>query len=129
METSKRMSLIRPNKTKPEVVIRKILIEMGHRYRKNLSCIPGRPDIVFTKKRKIIFINGCFWHRHPNCKKATFPKSNVMYWEKKFQRTLERDKLNLEKLLKMDWSVLVIWECELRNMNSVRNKIKDFLEG
>lgn len=113
---SQNMARIKSKNTKPEIYIRKLLYKMGYRYRVNYSRLPGTPDIFILKYNTAIFVNGCFWHRHENCKIATFPKTNTKYWEKKFRRNVERDIEVREKLFEMDISVITIWECEINKM-------------
>ena len=113
---SQNMARIKSKNTKPEIYIRKLLYKMGYRYRVNYSQLPGTPDIFILKYKTAIFVNGCFWHRHENCKIATFPKTHAEYWEKKFRRNVERDIEVREKLFEMDISVITIWECEINRM-------------
>ena len=113
---SQNMARIKSKNTKPEIYIRKLLYKMGYRYRVNYSQLPGTPDIFILKYNTAIFVNGYFWHRHKNCKIATFPKTNTEYWEKKFKRNVERDIEVYEKLFEMDISVITIWECEINKM-------------
>lgn len=114
---SKVMAKIRSKNTKPEITLRKALYKKGIRYRVNYKKIPGTPDIVLTKYRTAIFINGCFWHGHENCKIAHIPKTNTTYWENKINKNKERDKNTTLQLLAMGWKVLTIWECEINNSN------------
>ena len=113
---SQNMARIKSKNTKPEIYIRKLLYKMGYRYRVNYSQLPGTPDIFILKHNIAVFVNGCFWHRHKNCKIATFPKTHTEYWEKKFRRNVERDIEVREKLFEMDISVITIWECEINKM-------------
>lgn len=110
---SKNMSHIRSTNSKPEVVVRKYLFSKGFRYRKNTRMLPGCPDIVLPKYHTVIFINGCFWHKH-NCERFRWPSSNTEYWIPKINRNVERDNYNYKKLKDMNWKVLIIWECELK---------------
>ena len=115
-QRSANMARIRNRDTKQEVYIRKQLFLRGFRFRKNVSTLPGRPDIVFPRYRAIIQVHGCFWHGHLGCKNFRIPKSNVEFWSEKISRNQERDK-NTEELLKQsNWRVRVIWECELENI-------------
>ena len=111
---SETMSKIRSKNTKPELVVRHHLHSLGFRYRIHSSKLPGHPDIVLPKWHTVIFINGCFWHRHEGCKVATMPKSNVEFWEKKFKRNVERDKKEQAALKEAGWHVIVVWECEIK---------------
>jgi len=107
------MSGISGKDTKPEMIIRKALFSEGYRYRLHRKDLPGKPDIVFPSKKKVIFINGCFWHGH-NCKKAALPATNKSFWEKKLTGNKERDKRNLAKLKDIGWKSLVIWQCQIK---------------
>lgn len=114
---SKNMSHIPSKNTKPEEAVRKYLFRRGFRYRKNVSSLPGKPDIVLPKYKTVIFVNGCFWHGHEGCKWFVPPKSNTGFWNAKFKYNIERDKKNYKKLEDIGWKVLIIWECELRHSN------------
>ena len=110
---SKNMSHIRSSNSTPEMIVRKYLFSKGFRYRKNVRNLPGCPDIVLPKYHTVIFVNGCFWHKH-NCGRFVWPSSNVEYWIPKINRNIERDKENYEKLAALGWNVLIVWECELK---------------
>ncbi len=110
---SKNMSHIRSTNTKPEESVRKYLFSKGFRYRKNVRSLPGCPDIVLTKYKTVIFVNGCFWHKH-DCPRFVWPSSNMEYWIPKIERNVERDKANQAKLKAAGWNVIIIWECELK---------------
>lgn len=110
---SKNMSHIRSANTKPEESVRKFLFSKGFRYRKNVRSLPGCPDIVLPKYRTVIFVNGCFWHKH-DCPRFVWPSSNEEYWRSKINRNVERDLLNQSELRAGGWNVLVVWECELK---------------
>lgn len=112
---SKNMSHIPSINSKPEETVRNYLFSQGFRYRKNVSTLPGKPDIVLAKYQTVIFVNGCFWHAHENCPWFVKPKSNVDFWEKKFVYNLERDKRNYDALRNLGWNVILVWECELRH--------------
>ena len=118
------MSRIRSTDTKPELIIRKGLHKLGFRFRLCVKDLPGRPDIVLPKYKTIIFINGCFWHGHENCKRANIPKSNSSYWLPKILRNKERDKLNMEKLRNAGWKVLTVWECSLKTRREAEETIQ-----
>ena len=109
---SMNMSHIRSTNSKPEEIVRKYLFSKGLRYRKNVRTLPGKPDIVLRKYKTIIFVNGCFWHKH-DCGRFVMPSSNIEYWTKKINRNVERDKSNTEQLEAQGWRVLTIWECQL----------------
>lgn len=110
---SMNMSHIRSTNSKPEEIVRKYLFSQGFRYRKNVRKLPGCPDIVLPKYRTVIFVNGCFWHKH-DCPRFVWPSSNQEYWKPKIQRNVERDINNKMALQELGWNVLVVWECELK---------------
>ena len=112
-QRSYNMSRIRSKNNAPEEKVRKFLFSKGFRYRKNDKKLPGCPDIVLPKYKTVIFVNGCFWHKH-NCKRFVWPSSNEEYWKKKILRNVERDELNIKGLKELGWKVLVVWECELK---------------
>ena len=112
---SRNMSHIPSKNTKPEETVRKYLFSKGFRYRKNVSSLPGKPDIVLPKHKTVIFVNGCFWHGHQGCKWFVRPKTNTDFWNAKFQYNAERDQRNYKKLEEMGWKVLIIWECQIRH--------------
>ena len=112
-ERSINMSHIRSKNTKPEEFVRKYLFAHGFRYRKNVSKLPGKPDIVLPKYHTVIFVNGCFWHKH-DCQRFVWPSSNKEYWIPKITANVERDKRNYSALNSNGWRVIIIWECELK---------------
>jgi DNA mismatch endonuclease (patch repair protein) len=113
------MSRIKGKDTKIEITVRKYLFSKGYRFRKNDKRYPGKPDIVLPKYKTVIFVHGCFWHRHTGCKNATTPKTRTEFWNDKFEKNIRNDKIKQEQLEQMGWKVIVIWECELE---------KNFLE-
>lgn len=123
---SMNMSHIRSTNSKPEEIVRKYLFSKGFRYRKNVRALPGCPDIVLPKYRTVIFVNGCFWHKH-DCPRFVWPSSNQEYWIPKIQRNVERDTVNIQKLCSLGWKVIVIWECELKKR--IREERLVFLES
>ena len=108
------MSQIKSKNTKPEEIVRKYLFSKGFRYRKNVRKLPGCPDIVLPGYKTVIFVNGCFWHRHPRCKYATTPQNNYEFWQTKFDKNVSNDRKHTEELLHAGWSVITVWECELK---------------
>ena len=108
------MSRIKGKDTKPEVLVRKYLFSKGLRFRKNDKRYPGHPDIVLPKYKTIIFVHGCFWHFHENCRYAVMPSSNVDFWKKKLNGNRLRDERNKKALTEMGWNVIVVWECQLK---------------
>lgn len=127
-ERSKRMSLIRCTGTVPEMKLRRLVHRMGFRYRLHVKELPGKPDLVFPSRRAIIFMHGCFWHRHSHCKLARLPKSKQEFWEVKLNGNKKRDLLNQEKLKLLGWRVLVVWECEMANTGQLQVIIRNFLQ-
>ncbi len=127
-QRSERMSLIRHKSTKPEVLVRKILRDFGYKYRTNVKALPGKPDLVFPVQRKIIFVHGCFWHRHPDCVLARLPKSKLEFWLPKLTHNRLRDLRNIARLRRAKWGVQVIWECQLRDPNRLKSRIRKFLQ-
>jgi DNA mismatch endonuclease (patch repair protein) len=112
-QRSRLMSRIRGKNTKPEMIVRSWLHKHGYRFRLHRKDLPGKPDIVLPKYKTVIFVHGCFWHRHEGCKRATIPKSNAKYWQEKFLRNQERDNIALAELYKREWNCLVLWECQI----------------
>ncbi|MDR3566885.1 MAG: very short patch repair endonuclease [Syntrophobacteraceae bacterium] len=123
------MSRIHGTDTEPELQVRKKLFSMGFRYRKHYARLPGKPDIALPKDKKAIFVHGCFWHGHLDCKRSKRPSSNVEFWQTKIGRTIERDRNNVELLTALGWKVLTVWSCETRNSELLGQKLKDFLNG
>lgn len=124
------MSRIHGKDTKPEERVRKYLFSQGFRYRKNDNRLPGKPDLVFPKYRCVVFVNGCFWHRHEGCKYFVWPKSNVDFWRNKINSNVERDNRQHKELEALGWNVIVIWECELKHsfdetMNRLVKQLKE----
>lgn len=130
-ERSERMSRVRAKDTKPEMTVRRLVHGMGYRYRLHDRRLPGSPDLVFPSRRKVIFVHGCFWHRHPDpsCKLARMPKSRQDFWGPKLEGNRERDERNRVALDREGWRQMVVWECECRHEEQLRNKLQDFLEG
>ena len=127
-QISRRMSAVKSKNTKPEILLRKALWNSGIRgYRLHWKKVPGRPDLTFPGKKIAIFVNGCFWHRCLLCN-PSFPKSNVGFWTNKFTKNVERDKLKNQELKKLGWTVLAIWECEIKKeLNTQVEKVKQLL--
>ena len=123
---SMNMSHIRSTNSKPEEIVRKYLFSKGLRYRKNVRSLPGKPDIVLRKYKTIIFVNGCFWHKHEGCKYFVWPKSNTEFWKEKIESNIARDKRNYIKLKEDGWKVIVVWECEIKN--DFQNTMKGIIE-
>lgn len=121
------MSRIRSKNTKPELFVRSLVFSMGYRYRLHQKDLPGKPDLVFASRKKVIFVNGCFWHAH-TCGLGFRPKSNVDFWEKKLEGNRLRDARNLRQLRALGWKCLTVWECHLANPAKVEKRIRHFLE-
>lgn len=126
---SQNMAAIRSTHTKPEVAVRRLVYGLGYRYRLHCEDLPGKPDLVFRHRRKVIFVHGCFWHLHPSakCLDARHPKSNKSYWGPKLLRNVARDKEHIAKLRSMGWSVMIIWDCETRQHDKIAKRITKFL--
>ena len=124
---SEMMAAVRSKNTKPEMLVRRLLHGYGYRYRLHRADLPGRPDLVFPARKKIIFVHGCFWHRHPRCPFSHVPKSNVAYWAPKLRKNKARDRRHLKALQLAGWRCLVLWECELGNPKRILNRARKFL--
>ena len=112
------MSAIRGKHTAPEVIVRRAAHRLGLRFRLHVSRLPGRPDLVFSRWRTVVFVNGCFWHRHKGCKRTTIPKSNRTFWMRKFRENASRDKAHYKRLRADSWRVVVLWQCQIRTIES-----------
>jgi DNA mismatch endonuclease (patch repair protein) len=123
------MSRIRSKDTRPEVAVRRLVHGLGYRFRLHRADLPGKPDLVFPSRRKVIFVHGCFWHRHQECKLASQPKSRYEYWQSKFERTIERDQSNQERLQEKGWDYLIIWECQSKKLTEITDIIEEFLDS
>lgn len=126
-ERSNIMRKVKARDTTPERTIRKMVYAMGFRYRLNSRALPGSPDLVFAGRKKVIFVHGCFWHQHPGCKRSLLPASRNDYWAAKLTANRVRDERTSALLQQMGWQVLVVWECELKNHEKIRNLLSDFL--
>ena len=127
---SERMGRIRGKNTKPEMLVRRLVHGLGYRYRLHDKRLPGSPDLVFRGRRKVIFVHGCFWHRHPdpNCKLARMPKSRQDFWKPKLEGNRDRDERNRIMLNLEGWRELVVWECECGQVEHLKNKIRECLD-
>lgn len=126
-ERSRIMAKVRGENTSPERLVRSLIHKMGYRFRLNVKDLPGKPDIVLKKHKKVIFVHGCFWHQHEGCPHAARPSSNTEYWNKKLDRNMIRDRENVHKLEYLGWNVLIVWECETRDREKLVDKLKGFL--
>jgi len=122
-QRSRNMSAIKSKNTKPEIAVRKLLHSMGYRFRLHRKDLPGSPDIVLPKYKTVIFVHGCFWHRHENCKYASTPKTREEFWEAKFRENINRDKLNQENLSSKGWKIIIVWECEIKDKDFDLNRL------
>jgi DNA mismatch endonuclease (patch repair protein) len=124
------MKAIKSKNTKPEMVVRRLVHKLGYRYRLHRPDLPGKPDLVFALKKKVIFVHGCFWHAHSatRCTNGRRPKTNAEYWTRKLNRTVERDLSNISSLKRRGWKVLVIWECKLTKEAQLAERLRGFLD-
>ena len=126
MDRSANMRAIRSKDTQPELRVRSLVLKLGYRFLLHRKELPGKPDLVFVSRRKVIFVHGCFWHSH-GCKAAHIPKSNQEYWVPKLERNKTRDTNNMKALEAQDWQALVVWECEARDGGGLKKHLKRFL--
>lgn len=127
MDRSQMMAAVRSKDTAPEMIVRRLVHSLGYRYRLHQRDLPGKPDLVFRAKRKVVFVHGCFWHQH-GCKGSHLPKSNQTYWKPKLERNRERDAEHIEELRGSGWKCLVLWECELVDVVRLSRRICKFLD-
>lgn len=127
-QRTRTMRAVKGRDTSPELLVRRLLHKMGYRYRLHRNDLPGKPDIVFGRRNKVVFVHGCFWHGHPCKRGARMPATNANYWEEKIARNVERYSKQLEQLAKDGWSALTLWECELNNNQELRRRLIIFLE-
>lgn len=128
-QRSERMSRVRSKDTKPEMLVRTMVHRMGFRYRLHDKSLPGNPDLVFPSRGKIIFVHGCFWHRHGvSCEYTRWPKSKLDFWRPKLEQNHRRDKIVRRDLRKLGWQVLTVWECQLKNSDALAGCLRAFLE-
>lgn len=127
-QRSQIMARVRSVDTAPEMAVRRLLHGMGYRYRLHCEELLGRPDLVFSGRRKIIFVHGCFWHQHRGCKRARMPSSNRDFWAAKIERNISRDRAVVRTLRRTGWKVLTVWECELSDMTRLARRLRGFLD-
>lgn len=121
------MRKVKGKNTKPELAVRKLIYSLGYRYRLHSESLPGHPDIVFSKLRKVVFVHGCFWHKHKGCSKALPPKTNTMFWKNKLVSNQKRD-IKVQSALKREgWKVCIVWQCEIKNLDKLSSKVVRFL--
>ena len=126
---SRIMARVKSKGMKPEMQVRRLLHGLGYRYRLHRADLPGRPDLVFPARRKVVFVNGCFWHRHDGCPRVRIPATNREYWIEKLDRNHARDGRNVVSLEEQGWAVLTVWECQLRDLPATAERLVAFLEG
>ena len=126
-ERSRIMSSIKGKDTKPELIVRRMLHGAGYRFRVHVENLPGRPDLYFSARAKAVFVNGCFWHGHEKCRRAELPKSNRKFWEEKIRKNVLRDERTRKELAARKIESLVVWECELADVERVARELKEFL--
>lgn len=127
IERSRLMSRVRDKDTAPEMAVRRMLHAAGYRYRLHVRQLPGRPDLVFPARRKLLFVHGCFWHRHPGCARTTMPKTRAEFWKLKFDSNIERDCRKEAALRAMGWQSMIVWECEAKSASGLLDRLKAFL--
>lgn len=127
-ERSERMSRVRGKDTKPELTLRRLVHAMGHRYRLHSRKLPGQPDLVFPARKKVIFVHGCFWHRHKGCPNCRLPKSKLDFWVPKLEGNRQRDRKNQVMLRKLGWKILIVWECQVKDLKTLSGRVRKFLE-
>lgn len=123
-DVTSRMRAVKRSNTKPELVVRKLLHSLGLRFRLHVADLPGTPDILLPKHRTIIFVHGCFWHRHPNCRYSSSPKTRQEFWTSKFAANVQRDEKKEALLRTLGWRVLVVWECETRVVDALKQRLR-----
>ena len=121
------MSQIGGKDTKPELIVRSLVHRLGYRFRLHRSDLPGKPDIVLPRHDKVIFVHGCFWHRHPRCRYTTTPRTRAAFWKAKFEQNKKRDRRATRELRKLGWDVLVVWECQTKDPDRLLDKLQSFL--
>ena len=121
------MAAVKSKDTTPEMIVRRLVHALGYRYRLHDASLPGTPDLVFRRRRKVIIVNGCFWHRHRGCKNCTTPTNNRKFWVEKLEGNAARDKRNRLALRKLGWKTFVIWECQIENRQRLENTLTQFV--
>lgn len=126
---SRTMRAVKNRNTKPEIIVRRLLHAMGYRFRLHRKDLPGSPDIVLPRHKKVVFVHGCLWHGHCGCKRSARPTSNTEFWDTKIDRNIARDKKAMQELTGLGWKVFTVWECETRDKNQLEEKFNRFLES
>lgn len=128
-ERSRIMSRVHSKNTRPERLVRSILHSMGYRFRLHYKSLPGCPDIVLPRHKKVIFVHGCFWHAHPECKRATRPTTRPDFWAKKIDGNVRRDAIAQKTLTELGWQVLIVWQCETMHLDRLRETLRQYMGG
>jgi len=123
------MSRIKGGNTKPELIVRSLLHRLGYRFRLHKKDLPGKPDIVLPRHKKVIFVHGCFWHGHKGCKRSSIPSSNTEFWATKIKKNIKRDKVKARALRRQGWKVLILWQCRIKDTDKVVDKIQKFMNS
>lgn len=123
------MSRVSSKDTKPELLVRRLVFSLGYRYRLHTKGLPGTPDLVFPGRKKVIFVNGCFWHGHIGCRYSGLPKSRTEFWRAKIDRNRERDRGNITTLQAHGWQVLTVWQCELKEIETLTSRLNEFIQS
>ena len=123
------MGAVHSKDTTPELAVRKIVRRLGYRHRLHVVALPGRPDLVFPTQKKVVFVHGCFWHRHRKCRYASSPKTRRKFWEAKFAANVTRDRRTKRELKRMGWDVFTVWQCELKKVERLTGRLDDFLSS
>lgn len=129
LQRSRNMTAIRGRDTAPERRVRSLLHQLGYRFRLHRRDLPGSPDIVLPKHHTVVFVHGCFWHRHPGCRYTTTPRTRAAFWQSKFRQNVERDARQISELRAAGWSVMVVWECELRDIEALTTRLRTIGRG
>ncbi len=124
---SRNMARIGSKDTKPEMKVRRLVHAMGYRYRLHVKELPGKPDLVFSSRKKVIYVHGCFWHQHKGCREGKVPTSRESYWLPKLTRNVGRDRKHIRRLKRLGWEVLTLWECQLGDSKEVERKVRAYL--
>lgn len=123
------MARIKGENTKPEILVRKIVHSLGYRFRLHKKNLPGKPDIVLSRHKKVIFVHGCFWHGHPGCLRSTLPETRKQFWRNKILGNVARDIRTRRSLIRQGWGVLVVWQCQMKNVDRLSKRLERFLIG
>jgi len=127
-ERRKNMQAVKSKNSTAEIKVRKLCHKMGYRFRLHRKDLPGKPDLVFPKLKLCIFVHGCFWHQHPECKKATLPQTNIEFWKSKLSKNVQRDNEVIEKLHEMGWNTEIIWECETKDLYALESHLRSIFQ-